>query len=206
MSGDFDTGFGNSALNYAVLYSFLEQVKHYIMLDGDDSVVIVESDALSALDFGHFEKMGFLTECKIVTELHEVEFCRAKLLNTTPPRFARDARRSLSNMLVSYKRFEAVTAPRYLAGRGLAELAVSNGVPILGVIARKLAELSDKPIMDQDIIHKYGNATVTATIDDAVRVAYALAWGYSIAEQLEFEKYTPGVIELSRWLNSLPDE
>lgn len=205
MSGDYDTGLGNSLLNYVVLRSWVS-CKHYILLDGDDSVLIVEEEELTSLDFNHFSKMGFKTEHSVVKDLWEVEFCRAKLLPTEPPRFARDWRRALSNMTVTTKRYEDKTLPRLLAGIGLGELAVSNGVPVIGPIARKLSELSDRPILDEDIRFKYGNATTSLSIDDEVRVAYAIAWGCSPAMQLELEKNTPDMVgPYGNWFNCLPD-
>lgn len=208
MSGDYDTGLGNTLLNLAIISSFCGERKHHILLDGDDSVVILEKRELITLDYTHFQKMGFDTTKEIVYELGDVEFCRAKLLPTEPPRFARDWRRAMSNMLLSYKRFEPDAVPRYLAGRGMGELACSNGVPVLGVLGRKLAELSDKPIIDEDIRHKYGNATTMLSITDEVRVAYQLAWGCSIAMQLELEKLTPGMVDSNSatWINCLPHE
>lgn len=193
MSGDFDTGLGNTMLNIAVLNAWLMGVKHYKLVDGDDSVIVLERSALSTLDMLHFSKCGLTAEMVVVNELHEVEFCQAKYLPVEPPRFARDYRKAMSKLQLAFKQFDNAV-PRYLAGVGMGEMAASSGVPMIYSMAKQLAALSDKPILDQDAHHKYGHY-VELDVTNEVRVAYALAWGYSIAEQLAIEQQHPFLVE-----------
>lgn len=189
MSGDYDTGLGNTIINIAVLKAYLGRVKHHMLVDGDDSVVIIEASDYASLKFNVFDKMGFKTEMQVVDQLVEVEFCQAKLLPVDPPRFARDYKRVFSKMQVSNKMYDCKTVPRYVAGLGLGELAASNGVPMVDPMARKIALLSDRPIFTDDYHSRtYGEAGEALTITAEVRAAYCQAWGYSIAEQLAIER------------------
>lgn len=89
MSGDYNTGLGNSLLNRAVLESWLT-VPASIMLDGDDSVIILERRDVKHLDFSHFAKCGFTTEIALRYEMNKVEYCRRRLVLCDPPMFVRN--------------------------------------------------------------------------------------------------------------------
>jgi len=82
-SGDQDTGCGNSVDNYANIRSWLDLsgVSGEILLDGDDSVVIIEeSDLEKLVDCkNHMLKLGMETEYEVVGDISQVEFCQAKV-------------------------------------------------------------------------------------------------------------------------------
>lgn len=186
MSGDYDTALGNCLVNQLLLSSWLKEFKHHILLDGDDSVVILEKrDLKDCMDnFVHFEKMGFDTKCEVVYELSDVEFCRSRLLPLDPPRFARDPVRVLSHWNVANTFVNTDTWVRYLAGVGCGELCLNAGVPILGPCARKLANLHKKPLVLSS--YRYaGNLSIgSEVITDEARVLFQQVYGISPAEQI----------------------
>nr|WKV33488.1 MAG: RNA-dependent RNA polymerase [Riboviria sp.] len=212
MSGDYDTALGNTLLNHYMLWKVFKLVKHHILLDGDDSVVVMEMRDLPQIDFGLFDRMGMKTEWSVATEIEDVEFCRSKLLPLDPPRFAREAHRALSNQSISLRTYSGKDAwQRYLAGVGAGEMAASNGVPILGPCARKLAALHTNPIYDPSYGFKGTPGDYIEPTMDA-RIAYWKAWGITPQEQLQIEAdyVTPeledGHLKLSNvdWYESCP--
>lgn len=211
MSGDYDTALGNCLVNFLLLTSWLKGVYHHVLLDGDDSVVIVELKDLERVlaNFGHFAKMGFDTEMQVVYNINEVEFCRAKFLDIEPPRFARDPVRVMSNWNVANSFVAPEMLSRYLAGVGIGELACNAGVPILGPCARKLADLHTKPILQDSYRYAYGVDIGTELVSDDARLAFEDTFGISAREQLLIEsEFAPsGVGDCARLLShyeSLP--
>ncbi|QKN22688.1 RNA-dependent RNA polymerase [Erysiphe necator associated tombus-like virus 6] len=188
MSGDYDTGLGNTLLNHYMIFNVLHGLKYHLLLDGDDSVVIMEKRDLGRIHKDSFLRMGMETTIEVVTELHQVEFCRAKLLVLDPPRFARDPIRALSNMTVSFKSYPAAGALQYIAGLGVGEAAASNGVPIIGPIAWKMSQAHSKPILDENIKYMYGAAGDPLLIDDDARELFYEQYGISPQIQRVMEK------------------
>lgn len=188
MSGDYDTGLGNTILNHYLMYVVFRNVKFHLLLDGDDSVVVMEKSELVKVDFGEFARLGFGTTYKIVSELNQVEFCRAILIPDEIPRFARDPVRAITNMSASFNWYTEEGYRHYLAGLGLGEAAASNGVPIISVIAAKLVGLSNKPIINENIKYMYGEAGPAVSITDAAREAVYVNYGISPALQEYIEK------------------
>lgn len=195
MSGDFDTALGNTLLNHYILDVVFSGIRKHIFLDGDDSVITLDARDLHRVDFSLFSRMGMTTTYEVVHELTEVEFCRSKLLDVhRVPRFARDWRRALSNMGVTVSNYPDRGAwLRYYAGIGMAELAQSSGVPILGAVAQRLSKLSTKPIMPLEARFK-GQFSHWVEVDDTVRLDYSLQFGISPTEQILLEheiEHTP---------------
>lgn len=188
MSGDYDTALGNTLLNHYILSVVFRNVKHHILLDGDDSVIVMEKHQLHLLDFSEFDKLGMTTTYEVVHELDQVEFCRSKLIGLDDvPRFARDWRRATANMGVTVRNYpDKESWLRYFAGVGMGELAASNGVPIIGPLAVHLSKLHGKPIMLDEYKFK-GAFTSWAPITDEVRDAYYKQWDVSPEMQLHYE-------------------
>lgn len=194
MSGDYDTALGNTMINWLVLRSWLNKakIKGQMLIDGDDSVIIIERSDYKKLDFDHFGKMGFITKIEVVHELHQVEFCQSKYLPSSNPIFSRNPRRALSHMMISLRKYHGDQWLRYLAGVGKGELVASAGVPMISVVAQKLAQLSDKPIYDTDSWYKSTIKSEFVPITLEARVAFADAWDIDIDSQIRFEsEFTP---------------
>lgn len=211
MSGDYDTALGNTLLNYRLMQTWLGTVKSHVLLDGDDSVVIVEKRDYDTLlsNFRHFEDNGFHTKLETCHELWQVEFCRSKLIPTDPPVFGREPIRALSNMAVNLRDYHGAGYLRFLAGVGKGELCASAGIPIISKLAKVWEGLSDNPILS-DRHHAYGMEAADVEVTDEVREYYARQWGITRDQQINIESNirTPVVINraeyLISWYDSLP--
>lgn len=198
MSGDPDTACGNSIVNADCLYGFLTRSgisKYDLMLDGDDSIIVVEAHDVPKLDYMLFERMGFTTKHELFEELHEVEFCQAKLILAQRPVFARNPARALSRAGVARHSYAPQIWARWLAGVGLCEQAQSQGVPVLQAFGTKLASLSNRPFFDAETryvreTYQIGRHAIPVTAD--ARDTFALAWGvpWDIQQVLEEYDYT----------------
>lgn len=188
MSGDYDTALGNTLLNYLVLKSWLGKLHGYLLIDGDDSVIMLNRRDLPKLDFSHFGKMGFKTTTEIVEELHLVEFCRSKVLPGAV-HMARNWRRALSNYAATIHYYPFRVMHRYVKGIALGDLIASRGVPILQRVAQELSQLPGQPIHDPDSEWKrriMGDAS-PEYISPNDRIDYSDQWSVSVSEQLAFE-------------------
>lgn len=219
MSGDFDTALGNTLLNYITIESLFVKlgVRAELLIDGDDSVVVLEKSDLHLVmeNFNHFSKWGFTTECQIVEELSEIEFCRSKYLRGAEPNFARDPFRALSNMAIGLKRYQGKARLRYLAGNALGEMHRSNGVPVIFPIAKMVYEKYGKEgvILDTEMRYKLETQSVEQFVEptDDWRVQFAEAWGIPVPVQLAVESEARQLIlsaqsqiDLLEWQYSLP--
>lgn len=148
MSGDYNTSLGNSLLNRAVLESWLKNIKHSLILDGDDSVIIVEAKDVHKLDLSHFEKCGFTTTTDLCYDITEVEYCKKRLVMSDPPILMRSPLRVLSNMAICTRNYGGEGFKRWAYGVMECERLMHPGVPILS----KFPE--GKVIKDDDYYRK----------------------------------------------------
>lgn len=196
MSGDADTGCGNSVVNGDCLWGFLNHsgiTKYDFLLDGDDSVVIVEKCDVGKLDFSLFERMGFNTKHQVVGELSEVEFCQAKIVLAERVVFSRNPTRAMSHAAVSRKKYPRCAWSKWVGAVGMCEAAMNRGVPVLERFGVSLSRLTTKPLVDDDLRHRWD--MYQPTIRDACEVSadaresFALAWGISPQLQVLLESY-----------------
>lgn len=215
MSGDFDTALGNTMINFMVLTSGVRKIRHHLLIDGDDSVLIMEAEDWDMLGEEkmktHCALMGFKTKVEITRDLWQVEFCRSKLIPADPPRFARDPVRALSNYSVTLKDYSGEARLRYLAGIGQGEMAASAGVPILQAYALSLSRAHTNPMYIEELAVAYGPPGEPLTISPEVRVWFQEQWGIAPDQQQRIESsfVTPGRVattELKRYYDLLPFE
>lgn len=177
MSGDYNTGLGNSLINYLCLRSWIDQtgLPGEIFLDGDDSIVIVEKGTV--LDETHFQRWGFTTKIGRTSDICEVEFCQSRLLPSGPV-MARNPFRALSHLAVSVKRYAPKTWPRIQQARGMCEALGSRGVPILYAYGKALMN-GTKPLFPSEDVEKWEIAKTTTPMEitDEMRLEYYRAWG-----------------------------
>lgn len=82
MSGDIDTALGNCLLMVAMTWAYCDSigVKHQVMNNGDDIIVIMEQSDLVKFEGGvisWFEELGFKMEVEApVTAFEQIEFCQ----------------------------------------------------------------------------------------------------------------------------------
>uniref|UniRef100_V5GP63 RNA-directed RNA polymerase n=1 Tax=Anoplophora glabripennis TaxID=217634 RepID=V5GP63_ANOGL len=194
MSGDCDTACGNSVINGDVLYGFLTESgveKYDIILDGDDSVVIVEATDIEKLDYTLFGRMGFDTKHEVVKDIDEVEFCQCKIILAQQPVWVRNPARVLSHSSVSRKKFANKTYERWLSAVGQCEVASNRGVPVVQAYGEQLAALSDKPLVDDELRYRweaYPTRSSLPVLADA-RDTFALCFGVHHEIQLLMEQH-----------------
>jgi hypothetical protein len=141
MSGDANTALGNCVLNLMMLKAWLRfcGVEGEILLDGDDSVIIVERDQLNKLDVEHITRnYGMNMKMEIAEVFEDIDFCQCKPLECAEGwRMVRYPDRVMSKDVVCVRnmpgRWHALA---HALGR--AELSLCSGVPILQEFALML--------------------------------------------------------------------
>nr|QZZ63355.1 hypothetical protein [Leuven wasp-associated virus 4] len=212
MSGDYDTGLGNSLINDYLLFTAFSHVKHRRYLDGDDSIIIIEKCDLGKIDFGIFSKMGFDSKIDIVTDPSRIEFCQSRLCLSPTPTFTRNPWRALSHLCVSTKVYPPKFWPALMESRLMCELAVSKGVPILEPIAKKLIRHITPYFEEGDKwMIKFGARQKEVTITDAERIAYAQCWDLNPEEQKLIESLVntadlPFIYKHTKYFHGLKDK
>jgi hypothetical protein len=199
MSGDQNTGLGNSLINYALLRAFCSYYKleacYYI--DGDDSVIII-NDVGKHYDLGFFEQFGMKTKLDSTLNFSDVEFCQCRpVFDGTNWRLVRNPYRMLARMpwtVKDNKQLGPKYVAKYLASIGRCEVALGMGLPIGQFIGQQLARLSNKStrvdlqyVANREYV-KPRNATFVPPSNMA-RESYAAAWGIPVEQQLEIERW-----------------
>lgn len=85
MSGDVDTSFGNSLINYAIITKILKTLNVHgtAIVNGDDSIIMTKTPLPDHFD-AEFKKYNMETIIsKHSTNIHEIEFCRTKYVLTS---------------------------------------------------------------------------------------------------------------------------
>lgn len=152
MSGDADTGLGNTIINLDVIYGWLlaNGVDKYDMLvDGDDSWVIIEDQEM---DNRYFSHMGFVTKVKSSLNTDDLQFCQQKL-SMEPVSFVRNPQRILAHSSLCRRTYHMSQYPRWLTAVGMCELALGGGIPFVQEYAKKLIT-GNNPLYDEDIRFK----------------------------------------------------
>ncbi|WAK79898.1 MAG: RNA polymerase [Tombusviridae sp.] len=184
MSGDYNTGLGNSLINRVVLESWLYKIKHEIMLDGDDSVIIVEAHDLHLLKMDHFEKMGFITKMEFTEEITEVQYCQTRLVLGSHVTMCRNPWRALSNMAVTPKKYHPSVYRDWFSGVAECEASSNYGMPIY----TSLMKVVGKRVVKDEEYHRKMQNEVVSVSDTVNRVGFENTFGISIKLQLAIEE------------------
>lgn len=194
MSGDADTGCGNSLINADAIFGFFyysNVVKYDYLLDGDDAVLILEHADVVKLDLSLFGRMGFETKFNLVEDIMEVEFCQSKIIRAQQPVFMRNPLRAISHSLVSRRYFPKSTVKDWLSAQGFCELSLNQGVPILQEFGYQLAELSKKQLFIDELSWKMQGVDLKdrkIDVETLARLDVERAWGIDIGTQLLLER------------------
>lgn len=210
MSGDVDTGMGNSLLNYVLVSTcarFMGIKKWDMLCDGDDALFFVEA---GDCDFAQMCRVmltyGFsLTGNEVRLDHHnywDIEFCRSRPIRLDDGRWVlcRDPWRAVANFGVT-NRFALVppeTYRRYLKGSAMCELFVSSELPMIGPLAWEVYNaVSGKAILDVEVRWRQGilidkdllkrRQYACPRVSWSVRRQVELAYGYTPAEQMQYE-------------------
>lgn len=190
-SGDFDTGLGNSLINVACVLAVMDGIDFEFMLDGDDTVLIMEQGDEKKINLHKFALFGFKTKISFTSDVHKVEFCQSRFCYVDGQGcFTRNPIRAISNMSISRKVYRPHTAAQYLAGVGLCETAMSSGVPILqqaGIIAQGS---SDNAFFDSETLWKMRvhQEKFKRPVTMETRISYHKAWDISPECQIALEE------------------
>lgn len=191
MSGDFDTGLGNTIINIMCLeYVFRNCDMDYI-LDGDDAVVIMDKTDLNNFNFSDFSVYGFDTKLSIVRDKYKVDFCQCRLMYNNGWIFSRNPIRAISNQCISRKSYNLVGMMRYVAGVGQCELHCSAGVPVLQAHALQMVAFHPRPILDAEIKWKMrmkGYSEIAQPVSEIARITFERAWDIPIGLQYAMEQ------------------
>lgn len=176
MSGDADTGIGNSIINYFTLkYMFGED--SIVYCDGDDSVVFTPEEVIPRTG------TGFNTVMNTVDRFEDIDFCQCKPMKTDEGKWimAREPLRAMSRMLVKCGAF---LNENYVYSVGYGEALTSPQVPMLQDVAGLFMQADGKyNINFLEYQTKVGK--VTSTIQPPTTtsmISYAEAHGYTPTE------------------------
>lgn len=201
MSGDQNTGLGNSIINYAMLSAFADHngLQHSIYVDGDDSVMIFE-DTFKEYDMEFFTQFGMVTKKDDTKEFSQVEFCQTRpVFDGVSWHCVRNPLRIMSRTPWTVREHWSKRREDYLASIGRCEMALGMGLPVGQYLGNKLASLSRKTITTQldyvakrEFVKPHKARLVEPTWE--CRLSYEEAWGLSPYEQLTLEA-TPILLE-----------
>jgi hypothetical protein len=200
MSGDMDTGLGNSLIMYVALRCYLDAVgitKYAMSINGDDSVIFIEREQLAkARDISIFKSMGFKMKFEVAMSFQNMEFCQCRMVDTDYGwTLARSPHRILTRIGWSVNKFGKDRIRDYALSLGMGECAVSYGVPIGYAVGRALLKAGrggkyiiwDRWSQEWLQQEKYWQCS-KATVSYATRVSYEAAFGISPEEQISLEE------------------
>lgn len=154
MSGDADTSCGNGMINGDAIYYVLYKsgiTKYDIMIDGDDSIIILEKEDLAKFNAAWFATLGFITKLIIRQDIRKVEFCQSQLVLGSTPKFVRHPHRALTKIFACRHDYNEQQRMAWLAGVGMCEESLNYDMPLLGPIGHHLAGFSQKKIIETDL-------------------------------------------------------
>lgn len=215
MSGDLDTGIGNSLLNilvFATAMSILGVTKWDFLCDGDDALVFVEGGDLDPAELNRVCKdLGFsLTGGPVdvsTGNFWDIEFCRSHPIWTPGNGWimCRNMQRAVDcfGFTHRYAHVPLQAYLKFLAGCGICELTCSSELPMIGPLSWRASMLSGKKIYGAEERWRSGVLLSKAKLEYTVRTnkepsihprtraQVAMAFGISIEAQLEYEKSLP---------------
>lgn len=201
MSGDYNTSLGNTIVNYLALESLsrLTGIKYDAVINGDDSVICIREqdlDAYLAFSEVHFARLGLITKMNVVRDLHEVDFCQGKIVDTAEGyKLVRHPARALSHTAVSIKRYGSKRWLAWLRAVGECEVACNRGVPImqsLGLCLMRNAWANGRvnAAYDRDLWYrKAGMRVAVLPVTDTARFWFWTAFGVTPDEQRRLESW-----------------
>lgn len=194
MSGDVNTGLGNSVVNYAMLAEVLGHLPGRILVDGDDSIIITSTVCLTELR-DRVQKMcplfGMETKADLAFGMQEVEFCQCRPVElSTGWRMVRNPERVIQRSPWTTRNYNEKGNQRLLRTIGLCELACNNGVPVLQAYSQDLASKGHGRVLQDHWSARalLERGTGVQPITAAARMSFYQAWGITPEQQVTMEK------------------
>jgi hypothetical protein len=199
MSGDMDTALGNCMTMCGMTWSFMRWLKirkFEYMNDGDDGVLMIEKENLTAvLDSfrEYFLDLGFTMKLEgVAYEMEQVEFCQARpIYDGTEWRFVRDPEICLAKDSLTLKRCTSVEEITALSNAvGWCGAALAGDMPIFHAFYQQMIRgkcpesgeiLTGMQMMAKRMDPKFSPPTAEA------RVSFWKAYGLSPDTQLAIE-------------------
>jgi len=192
MSGDQNTGLGNSIINYAMTRAMLNKlnIKHCLYIDGDDFLVFVDKINENMIDPAWYNQFGMSTKLdNIAHQMEHIDFCQTRpVFNGESYTMVRNPIRMLERLQWGVGKFAESYIVNYLTSVGMCCLSLGMGLPVEQYIGSKLASLGGRRVRtDMDYsANKMKIRPSKATLQPpsmAVRLSYEEAWGFSIPFQ-----------------------
>jgi len=199
MSGDQNTGLGNSVLNYAMISCVLKWcgVRANMYIDGDDSVVVMDQCDRNKVDaklFGHF---GMVTKSEFVDQFEHIDFCQTRpVWNGLEYILCRNPDRILSRINWLVRKQPSSIDSVYLKSVFLCESALNEGLPVMGPLFSRLAssiQTRKNKLMDVEtdyqvkLLNKVKGRVYERECTYESRVSFEEAWGICPERQIELE-------------------
>lgn len=201
MSGEYNTSLAGCVNNAsAILYVLRHVIDIHgvqsvdFMVNGDDSVVIIERKHMHLVDVGDFRILGFDTKVEYAESFNEIDFCQCKPVYTSYGyTMVRNPERLFSRIPYSTSAMATPKSVKHLvASIGLCELWMNAGVPVLQSFASLVRRSGSSPkprlINEYLEVKKVTQRSETPVIDEA-RLDFWVAFGVSPDEQIALERY-----------------
>lgn len=196
MSGDLNTGLGNTIINFAILSDVTRDCASWMLIDGDDSILVVERDDLHAVSsrLANLDRTHGQTARWKMVEPMAVEFCQSKLMPIGQRwRFVRNPFRAISHDGVTCTKYAQHILPRLRHAIGQCELACMNGVPVLQEMALAMMRLGDPtPIRaTEDIMYraKHEGRAIRLEVTQEARYWFERQFGITYLQQYQLENW-----------------
>jgi hypothetical protein len=192
-SGEYTTSVGNSKTNVVMIRYVFRGAVIKVIVNGDDSVVIMEYEDWRILfneEFIRieFKKFGMDTKIELVTlKFEEISFCQCNpVLINGVYKMVRNPIRVLSR--IQYTDLRPEQHESLIRGLGYCEVALNSGVPILSKLGEWLISLVGTGKINKAVVpgFKLGNYSYS-DVTMANRWSFYEAFGISPIEQISIE-------------------
>jgi hypothetical protein len=200
MSGDMDTGLGNSMIMYLMLKSYLaqHQIRGSIMVNGDDSLVVINAtDVSKAKNLSIFTKFGFNMKFDIAYNIHKADFCQSRLFYSDyGPMMALTPERGIDRAGWTTMKYSFQNARAYVNTIGKCNRAAHWACPVLYKLATMMIQAANtsqevwlRPYWAEykQMLSKWWRKE-EPTISMAARLSYEEAWDIPVTEQIRREQ------------------
>lgn len=207
MTGDVDTGLGNSLIAAAAAEWMVRRLgvrKYELLVDGDDVVVITEIGALSTAGLERAGKeTGFIWEITDpVVDFGALCHCRSwPIIANGRLRMCRDVRRAVAGFGCTHRSRGGKELLTRLRAMAMSEWAVSRGVPIIHELVEAVLDATEgvKAVFQEEDYRKGSSRIVPtsergAVVEAAARLSVATHQGIPAAVQRDLAAVLVGQV------------